>query len=181
MFRALMPLMPISSDLPEFNPRPALEIPAVLRCQVALERAFRSEMNRSRSRMLARKHARDAFCQALPELSSLENLANFIACVAFAISTGVFADGKGAELLYAAQIALKSLALGNRRETLRDRRASLFSRSLESNHPNKGLNRVILESKGLAARKNGKKPQKTPAFVLNSLTFNHNSDIYARD
>jgi hypothetical protein len=65
--------------------------------------------------MLARKFARDAFCQALPALSGLENIGNFLACVAFAMATGVFVDGDGAELLESAQVALDALLL--RRKT----------------------------------------------------------------
>jgi hypothetical protein len=175
VFRALAPF---KSKLPEFNPRPALENPAVARCQVALERAFHAEMDCSRSRMLARKQARDAFRHALPELSSLENVGNFIACIAYAISVGVFVDGEGAELLYAAQISLKSLALDSRRETVRDRQASICDAFSESNLQSKQLSGFDFKNKGLAVPKKAKKRQNTMAFLANEAIFNQDPSFF---
>jgi hypothetical protein len=107
MIRAHVHLTPCP---PDFNPRPALENPAVAQCQVSWERAYRREMKLTKSRMLARKEARDAFHRALPALSGLENIGNFISCVAFAIATGVFVDSAEARLLDDAQLALHALA-----------------------------------------------------------------------
>lgn len=158
MFHALAPLC---SNPPKFNPRPALENPAVARCQIASERAFRTEMKMTKSRMLARKEARDAFRCTLPPLSALMDIADFIACVAFATSTGVFVDGECAEFLYAAQIALKSSALQSRREMLRSKTATYPSPPLltDSNRRYKRLSGINLENKELA---NVKIRQKRP-------------------
>jgi len=89
---------------------------AVARCQVAWERAYRSVMKMTKSRMLARKNAREAFQLTLPSLSGLENIGNFIACVAHAISTGVFVNGEDAELLLSASIALRAITRRSLRE-----------------------------------------------------------------
>jgi hypothetical protein len=112
MFHALAPK---TSTHPEFKLGPALKNPSIACCHFAWERGYRAGMKATKSRMLARKFARDAFCQALPALSGLENIGNFLACVAFAMATGVFVDGDGAELLESAQVALDALLL--RRKT----------------------------------------------------------------
>jgi hypothetical protein len=106
MFHAIPPLTPDRSTID----RRSLDNPAVAYCFVASERAYRTGLKETKSRMLARKHSREAFRQALPTLSGLDNIGNFIACIAFAISKGVFVDGDDADLLSDAQIALKSLA-----------------------------------------------------------------------
>jgi hypothetical protein len=106
MFHALAPL---TSTPAEFKLGPALKNPSIAYCHLACERGYRVGMKATKSRMLARKFAREAFCQALPPLSGLENIGNFLACVAFALATGVFVDGDGAQLIESAQVALNRL------------------------------------------------------------------------
>jgi hypothetical protein len=106
MFHALAPLTPTPA---EFKLGPALKNPSVACCHLAWERGYRAGMKATKSRMLARKFAREAFCQALPELSGLENIGNFLACIAFGMATGVFQDGDCAELLDSAGVALDAL------------------------------------------------------------------------
>lgn len=108
MFHALEPLTPA---VPEFKLKTAFDDFAVAQCQLSWERGYRAEMKLTKSPMLARKEAREAFRQALPPLSGLEEIAGYIACVAYAISTGVFVNGDEAELLHAAQAALHLMAL----------------------------------------------------------------------
>jgi hypothetical protein len=119
MFRAIAPL---KSNAHKFDPRRALENPAVARCQLSWERAYHPAMRLTKCRMLARREAREAFRLALPALSCLENIGNFIACIAFAVTTGIFSDGYEAELLHEAQLAIHTSAL-------RSRKARTVSRS----------------------------------------------------
>jgi hypothetical protein len=55
--------------------------------------------------VLARAAAHKAFQKALPPLTGLKNIQNFIACVAHGMLIGAILDPDGARLLHAAQVA----------------------------------------------------------------------------
>lgn len=96
---------PMTLTPAKLDRRPALQSPAVAHCQQAWERAYRNGMKREKNRILARQVAGDAFLRALPPLSGNENISNFIACVTFAIASGVLKQETCTKLLYAAQLA----------------------------------------------------------------------------
>jgi hypothetical protein len=118
MFHALAPLTSIRAEI---NLKAALDNSTVVQCYLASERAYRCEMKLTKSRMLAHKGATDAFLAEMPSLSGLENIANYIACVAFAIATGILVNEEGSALLINAQNALHGMALLLKRSGLNEK------------------------------------------------------------
>jgi hypothetical protein len=90
---------------------PALQNPAVAHCCEVWESARREALNAGYSMVISRVAAHKAFQKSLPPLTGLENIQNFIACVAHGMLIGAILSQDGARLLYAAQIA-KNAALG---------------------------------------------------------------------
>ncbi len=164
MFHAIAPL---TSKPTQINHRPALRNPAVARCQIAWKRAYRTGMKLTKSRMLARKEAREAFRQALPPLSGLDDIGDFIACVAFAMAAGILVDGEDVQILCAAQLALKTLVLRSKRNGERPvgyppplPPLPLQNTAAENN----GVNAPTPETKGLATVKRNQKRAKSSLF-----------------
>jgi hypothetical protein len=85
--------------------RPAFENTAVAYCCEVWESTRRQALNEGKSLVLARVAAHKAFQKALPPLAGLENIRNFIACVAHGMLIGAILSPDGARLLYAAQVA----------------------------------------------------------------------------
>ena len=56
--------------------------------------------------IISRVAAHKAFQKSLPPLTGLENIQNFIACVAHGMLIGAILSRDGARLLYAAQVAM---------------------------------------------------------------------------
>jgi hypothetical protein len=54
--------------------------------------------------------AGEAYCQAMPQFMGYENICNFIACVGYGVPTHTLLYSKGTRLLYAAQVALSTIA-----------------------------------------------------------------------
>jgi hypothetical protein len=84
---------------------PALENPAVAHCCEVWESTRRQALNAGCNMIIARVAAHKAFQKSLPPLTGLENIRNFIACVAHGMLVGAILSPDGARLLYAAQIA----------------------------------------------------------------------------
>jgi hypothetical protein len=84
---------------------PALENAAVAHCCEVWELTRRQALNAGNSTVVARVAAHKAFQKSLPPLTGLENIRNFIACVAHGILIGAILGSDGARLLYAAQVA----------------------------------------------------------------------------
>jgi hypothetical protein len=84
---------------------PALENTAVAHCCEVWEFTRRQALNEGRSNVLARVAAHKAFQKAIPPLTGLENIQNFIACVAHGMLIGAILSPDGARLLYAARVA----------------------------------------------------------------------------
>jgi len=97
------------------RPNPALDIPAVQRCCEEWRRVYRSAYRGDHDEWRASDRAGDAFCAALPPLTSRQNCRDFIACIAYGIMIKAIAEKDGGKLLYAAQVALSSFA--NERKT----------------------------------------------------------------
>jgi hypothetical protein len=109
-------LVPITANPAEIELRPALQNPAIARCDQIRERVFRRVYKQQQSRAVANLDASDAFREAMPPLDSHENIRNFIACVGFAMATGVFLEETGLHLLHAAQVALRAAAQGPKKQ-----------------------------------------------------------------
>jgi hypothetical protein len=66
--------------------------------------------------VIARVAAHKAFQKSLPPLTGVENIRNFIACVAHGMLVGAILSPDGARLLYAAQIAKSAAHSPQRRQ-----------------------------------------------------------------
>ena len=88
---------------------PALQNPAVAHCCQLWESTGSQALKEGRSLVLAGVAAHKACQRSLPPLTGLENIQDFIACVAHGMLQGSILSPEGARQLYAAQIA-KSVA-----------------------------------------------------------------------
>jgi hypothetical protein len=100
---AIAPASPLAESLPPVSPAP---ISALTRCVEAYDRAYRAERASRRDEIAAIRSARKAFRTALPPLGGLENIRDFIACIAQAILLEVIDTADASKLLYAAQVAI---------------------------------------------------------------------------
>jgi hypothetical protein len=60
-------------------------------------------------KLRARKEAKTAYYNAMPPLSSRENIQGYIACVAHGVLVGAISESACSKLLYAAQVAISAL------------------------------------------------------------------------
>lgn len=95
--------------------KPALQNPAVAHCCEFWETTLHLALNQGKSLVQSRVAAHKAYQQALPPLIGLENIQNFIACVAHGMLKGSILHQHGTTLLYAAQVA-KSMAVSTGRQ-----------------------------------------------------------------
>jgi hypothetical protein len=96
---------------------PALKNSAVAHCWEARELVYRLTLKRKKARVIALLNASEAYCRAMPPLVGYENICNFIACVGYGMVVNAILESSGTKLLYAAQVALSTLA--PREKTLR--------------------------------------------------------------
>ncbi len=96
------PFVP-APEKPENKPIP--ENAAVLRCVSAYEDAYRAAMAQRKGEGLASFQAAKAYCKAIPPLTGITNIRNYIACVAHGMLTDIVLSDQGSRLLYAAQVA----------------------------------------------------------------------------
>lgn len=89
---------------------PALKNPAVAHCHEVRERVYRSALKKKKGGACALFDAGEAYCQAMPPLVGYENICNFIACVSYGMLTRALLESTGTSLLYAAQVALTTIA-----------------------------------------------------------------------
>ena len=87
------------------EPIAAAANPAVARCLNAWARTNKAERAKGKSKMDADREANQAYRDAMPPLSGLENIRDFIACVARAMIDHIFLNDTATKLLYAAQVA----------------------------------------------------------------------------
>jgi hypothetical protein len=95
--------------IPAEKPSPALKNRAVAACCAALDRTVQEKMAEGNSENEAVWDAKQAYCKAMPPLSSARNIRDFIACVAHGILIDAIYCDDSSKLLYAAQVALSSL------------------------------------------------------------------------
>ena len=103
------------------TPTPALPIgpeakptrSALRRCCAAWKRSFDAFMETAPksgfNKLYASQEAAEAYCRAMPPLTSHESIHDFIACTAQGILIGAIPPQQAGPLLYAAQVALAAL------------------------------------------------------------------------
>ncbi len=88
---------------------PTTANPAVARCHDAWIRAYRAELETSRSISSASYSAARAYRDEMPPLIGYDDIRAFIACVAQGILLDAFDSTQSSKLLYAAQVALTTV------------------------------------------------------------------------
>jgi len=89
-----------------FDPNaPALDNYAVARCAAAWTKAHDAATRKSKSEYYAKKAGAKAFREAMPPLYGKENIADFVACVGYAMLIGALETVESSKYLYAAQVA----------------------------------------------------------------------------
>jgi len=94
-------------------------IAAIARCILAKRRARTEVIARSGSGYGAKRASAKAYLLALPPLSDLDNVRDFIACVTYAIATEVISAKDSLQLLMAAKAALVALRRSQEPSSLR--------------------------------------------------------------
>jgi hypothetical protein len=89
---------------------PSLENPAVALCNEVWLKIHAATLKKTRNVYTARSCAGKAYRLAMPPLSGCQNICNFIACVAHGMLLGAIEDENSAKPLYAAQVALATVA-----------------------------------------------------------------------
>jgi len=108
----IYPLTPTTLRETELQRRPSLQEPTILHCQRAYEHVYRCVLKKKKSKALAGLEGSEAFIEAMPPLIGLDNVTNFIACVAYGVANGVILeDTTGPFLLRAAKCAMSAIAL----------------------------------------------------------------------
>lgn len=107
MIKAIKP--PVTPR-PEEDFSPALKNPAVAHCQEVWELVYRLSLKKKKGGACALFDASQAYRNAMPPLIGYENICNFIACVSYGMLTRALMEDTGTRLLYAAQVALTTIA-----------------------------------------------------------------------
>jgi hypothetical protein len=87
------------------EPIAAAANPAVARCLNAWASTNKAERAKGKSKCDASEEAGHAYLNAMPPLSGSENITDFIACVAHAMTAQIISPFMSTKLLYAAQVA----------------------------------------------------------------------------
>jgi hypothetical protein len=107
------------SDRSGTNARKSTSKTAIRRCCKAWQNTFDAFMAEPgpgrRSEAVAASWAGLAYCKAMPLLDGTSGIRDFIACVAHGILIGAIPEKRSGKLLYAAQVALATVAARNHR------------------------------------------------------------------
>jgi hypothetical protein len=79
--------------------------PAIARCYQAYRQAAKAAREQGKYDFQIESSAREAYRKAMPPLSGVENIRNFIACIAEGMLNESIGSADGMRLLYAAQVA----------------------------------------------------------------------------
>ena len=96
---------------------PALKNPAVAHCCEVWERVHAGALKKKKGGAVALYDANQAFQHAIPPLIGYENICDFIACVGYGMLSNKLLEASGTRLLYAAQVALSTVAPQSRKQT----------------------------------------------------------------
>jgi hypothetical protein len=99
---------PSAPDTEEITLRASISNPAVARCQRAWKRTFHASAIKNGSPAVGLIDAADAYREAMPLLDSHKSISDFIACVGYAMTSGVFSPSLGKDFLNAARVALSA-------------------------------------------------------------------------
>jgi hypothetical protein len=103
------PAAPI--PIQEASSNPSQRNAAVQRCCTARNRSLEESLAQKIDKYEARKHAEEAYRDALPDLSGYENIRDFIACISHGLLSGDIHPIESTTFLYAAQVAISALRL----------------------------------------------------------------------
>jgi hypothetical protein len=78
-------------------------------CYRRFSEAVEQAIKEGESEKVTRHLGRIAYCAALPKLSGVGNIRDFIACISFAMAVEIIPSNEGTRLLYAAQVAHTAL------------------------------------------------------------------------
>jgi hypothetical protein len=108
-----MPVHPLAKNMPEeyLALAPGFHSPAVARCCKAWNRAFKAQLKGGTSPISIRLRASEAYREAMPPLTSPQNLCDFIACVAHAVTVKAMCMEHAASLMHAAGMASRAFKL----------------------------------------------------------------------
>ena len=98
---------PHANSIPESEPD-SIRNPAVRRCVEARTHRIRLELRKGVEDYEAEESGNDAYRQAMPDLSGLQNIQDFIACVAHGMMLDSSVFSNAPRLLYAAQVAMSA-------------------------------------------------------------------------
>lgn len=90
----------MSGRVPKHIPNPAVAL-----CMKAWRRAYNAEFAEDENEFAAEMAAAEAYRDAMPTLTDIESIHDFIACVAHGILIKAIENDQGTKLLYAAQVA----------------------------------------------------------------------------
>jgi len=99
------PIQPIPAPSEAYEPIGAAANPAVARCLNAWACVNRAQRAKGKNKFDASNEANQAYCDAMPPLSGSENISDYIACVAHAMTAQIISPFMSTKLLYAAQVA----------------------------------------------------------------------------
>jgi hypothetical protein len=89
---------------------PALQNPTVAHCAEVWERVYKSIYAKTKNEFIAEAEAGKAYRQSMPPLCGYQNICDFIACAGYGMLLGAIENPDGTKLLYAAQVALSTIA-----------------------------------------------------------------------
>lgn len=98
----------MSTDSQPALPQGSQLNPAVLRCRQAWATARQEAAAHRKNSYEVREAANAGFRKAMPSLSGIENIQDFIACVADGMVFEVISSLEAPRLLYAAQVAVSA-------------------------------------------------------------------------
>ena len=91
-------------------PTGGLENPAVARCEAERNRVYQALLKKKKRKDDAEHEANFAYRQAMPAPVGYSNICDFIACVTYGMLMRRLWSEDGPRLLYAAQVALSTIA-----------------------------------------------------------------------
>jgi hypothetical protein len=112
MIHALKPLAPHTPVPTPYTPSPICgqDNPAVARCEAEWQRVYHAVLKKKKGNDEAIEEADYAYREAMPALVGYSNICHFIACVVYGMLMRRFDPEEGPKLLYAAQVALSTIA-----------------------------------------------------------------------
>jgi hypothetical protein len=108
MIRAIPPHFLAESQEAEFCP--SFKHPAVAHCTEIWQKIHNATLKKTREVHTAERCAGTAYRLAMPPLAGYENICDFIACTTYGILLGAISEEDSSRLLYAAQVALATIA-----------------------------------------------------------------------